>query len=114
MRAPKVTVAVPTLAAGEVLEACLRALESQTVDEFEVVVIDNSGTGRVQASHPEVFPHVRVIANQRNVGFGAAVNQAFRASTAPFLATLNDDAVADPRWLETLLADAEQRARPDV
>jgi GT2 family glycosyltransferase len=111
VRAPRVTVAVPTLAAGEVLEACLRALESQTVDEFEVVVIDNSGTGRVQASHPEVFPHVRVIANGRNVGFGAAVNQAFRTSTAPYLATLNDDAVADPRWLETLLADAEAHPR---
>ena len=94
---------MPTLAAGEVLEACLRALESQTVNEFEVVVIDNSGTGRVQASSS----HVRVISNSRNVGFGAAVNQAFRASTAPYLATLNDDAVADPRWLETLLADAE-------
>jgi GT2 family glycosyltransferase len=102
---------VPTLAAGEVLEACLRALESQTVDEFEVVVIDNSGTGRVQASNPQVSPRVRVIANQRNVGFGAAVNQAFRASTAPYLATLNDDAVADPRWLETLLADAEAHPR---
>ena len=98
---------MPTLAAGEVLEECLRALESQTVNEFEVVVIDNSGTGRVQASSPHISPRVRVIANQRNVGFGAAVNQAFRASTAPYLATLNDDAVADPRWLETLLADAE-------
>jgi GT2 family glycosyltransferase len=98
---------VPTLAAGEVLEACLRALESQTVNEFEVVVIDNSGTGRVKVSHPRV----RVIANQRNVGFGAAVNQAFRASNAPYLATLNDDAVADPRWLETLLADAEAHPR---
>jgi GT2 family glycosyltransferase len=98
---------VPTLAAGEVLEACLRALESQTVDEFEVVVIDNSGTGLVKASHPRV----RVIANERNVGFGAAVNQAFRASAAPYLATLNDDAVADPRWLETLLADADAHPR---
>ena len=102
---------MPTLAAGEVLEACLRALESQTVDEFEVVVIDNSGTGRVQAPNPQVSPRVRVIANQRNVGFGAAVNQAFHASTAPYLATLNDDAVADPRWLETLLADAEAHPR---
>ena len=98
---------MPTLAAGEVLEACLRALESQTVDEFEVVVIDNSGTGRVQASNPQVSPRVRVIANQRNVGFGTAVNQAFRASKAPYLATLNDDAVADPRWLEKLLAEAD-------
>ena len=107
----KVTVAVPTLAAGEVLEACLRALESQTVDEFEVVVIDNSGTGRVQACNPQAFPRVRVISNPRNVGFGAAVNQAFLASTAPYLATLNDDAVADPRWLEMLLADAEAHPR---
>jgi len=98
---------VPTLAAGEVLKACLRALESQTVDEFEVVVIDNSGTRCLQTSSPRV----RVIANDQNVGFGAAVNQAFRASSAPYLATLNDDAVADPRWLETLLADAEARPR---
>ncbi len=98
---------MPTLAAGEVLEACLRALESQTVDEFEVVVIDNSGTRRVQASNPRV----RVISNERNVGFGAAVNQAFRASNAPYLAALNDDAVADPRWLETLLADADAHPR---
>jgi GT2 family glycosyltransferase len=111
VRAPRVIVAVPTLAAGEVLEACLRALESQTVDEFEVVVIDNSGTGRVQACNPQAFRHVRVISNSCNVGFGAAVNQAFRASTAPYVATLNDDAVAGPRWLEGLLADAEAHPR---
>ena len=98
---------MPTLAGGEVLEACLRALESQTVDEFEVVVIDNSGTGRAQVASPRVSPRFQVIANQRNVGFGAAINQAFRASTAPYLATLNDDAIADPHWLETLVADAE-------
>ena len=98
---------MPTLASGEVLEACLRALESQTVNDFEVVVIDNSGTGRVQASSPRI----RVIANDRNVGFGAAVNQAFRASNATYLATLNDDAVADPHWLETLLADADMHPR---
>jgi GT2 family glycosyltransferase len=111
VRAPKVTVAVPTLAAGEVLEACLKALESQTVDEFEVVVIDNSGSGRARASCPGVSPRVRVITNQGNVGFGAAVNQAFRGSTAPYLATLNDDAVAHPRWLEMLLEDAEAHPR---
>jgi GT2 family glycosyltransferase len=95
-----------------VLEACLRALESQTVDEFEVVVIDNSGAGRVQMANPPFSSRVRVIANDHNVGFGAAINQAFRASSAPYLATLNDDAVADPRWLETLLADAD--AHPQI
>jgi GT2 family glycosyltransferase len=97
-----VTVAVPTLAAGDALADCLRSLESQTFDDFEVVVVDNSGTSSTQISSGRV----RLIANPRNVGFGAAVNQAFRSSQAPYLATLNDDAVAHPQWLAALVEDA--------
>jgi GT2 family glycosyltransferase len=104
---PTVTVVVPTLAADETLAACLDSLAHQTFTDFEVVVVDNSGRRSVQPRE-----RVRVIANDRNVGFGAAVNQAFHASTAPFVAVLNDDATADPRWLEALLTAVEER--PDV
>jgi GT2 family glycosyltransferase len=103
--APIVTVVVPTLAAGDALADCLRSLESQTLDRFEVIVVDNSGVRRAQSQDARV----RILANDRNVGFGAAVNQAFRASGAPYLATLNDDACAQPRWLELLIAAAEAR-----
>jgi GT2 family glycosyltransferase len=102
-----VTVAVPTLSADESLDECLASLERQTCSDFEVIVIDNSGRGAVAPSG-----RVRVIANEHNVGFGAAVNQAFQDSKAPFLAILNDDAVAQSGWLEALLAAVE--ARPDV
>ncbi len=94
---------MPTLAAGDALADCLRSLKSQTVTDFEVIVIDNSGTGLVHETGGEF----RVIANSRNVGFGAAVNQALLASQAPYLAVLNDDAVAAPEWLEALLREAE-------
>jgi GT2 family glycosyltransferase len=104
---PTVTVAIPTLAADETLTACLASLERQTLRGFEVIVVDNSGR---QAVKPQ--PHVRVIFNERNVGFGAAVNQAFRASKAPFLAVLNDDTIACPRWLEALILAME--ARPEA
>ena len=67
-----------------------------------MIVVDNSGERRVQADGARV----RVIANARNVGFGSAVNQAFRASQSEYLATLNDDAVADPHWLEKLIEAA--------
>lgn len=97
------TVAVPTLAAGDALAECLRSLESQTVTDFEVVVIDNSGRSLARSSGSRT----RVIVNKSNVGFGAAVNQAMRESQAPYLAALNDDAVARPDWLEALLRDAE-------
>ncbi len=103
----KVTVAVPTLAAGDALTDCLRSLESQTFDDFEVVVVDNSGTSLARISGERV----RLITNPRNVGFGAAVNQAFRSSEAPYLATLNDDAVAHPQWLAALVEDAGSHPR---
>jgi GT2 family glycosyltransferase len=100
---PKVTVAIPTLAQDETLADCLRALDSQTFEDFDVVVIDNSGANRV----PEGYSRLRVIVNSSNVGFGTAVNQAYRASQARYFAVLNDDAQPNPRWLESLVACAE-------
>ena len=47
-----------------------------------------------------------------NLGFGAAVNQGYRLGRAPFLATLNDDTVADPEWIAALLEAIE--SRPEV
>ena len=89
---------VPTLAADDALQECLASLALQSVRDFEVIVVDNSGAAKVPAAAAS-----RVIHNETNVGFGAAINQAYRVSDAPFLATLNDDAVAEPRWLESLL-----------
>ena len=98
---------IPTLAADAALEECLRSLEAQTFHGFEVIVIDNSGKGLARSS--AAAGAVRVIENDANRGFGAAVNQGLQASRAPFLATLNDDAVAQPGWLEALLRALEPR-----
>jgi GT2 family glycosyltransferase len=88
----------------------MESLERQTRRDFEVIVVDNSGQGLVRRNG--VAPMARVIENAENVGFGAAVNQAFRASQAPYLAALNDDAAAHPGWLNALVCAME--SRPDV
>ena len=101
---PTITVVVPTLAADETLTECLVALREQSCGDFEVVVVDNSGKRLIEPTGP-----VKVIANETNVGFGAAINQAFRESRAPFLAVLNDDAVPHPAWIESLLNAMQSR-----
>jgi GT2 family glycosyltransferase len=106
-----VTVVVPTLAADARLQECIAALEKQTQRGFEVIIVDNSGSGAVERSGA-ARPGVRVIEEQRNVGFGAAINDAFRQSRSPYLATLNDDAAPDPGWLAALVSAIE--ARPDA
>jgi len=104
-----VTVVVPTLSADARLKECVASLIGQTRQDLEVIVVDNSGTGLVRKNG--TAPGARVIENARNLGFGAAINQGIRASSTPYVATLNDDAVADARWAERLIAALD--ARPD-
>jgi GT2 family glycosyltransferase len=99
---------VPSLTAGDCLADCVRSIAAQTARDVEIVVIDNSGEGRAKRLD-FVRDHARIIENDRNTGFGAAVNQAIRSSDAPYVAVLNDDAIAGPRWLETMLAIMQER-----
>jgi GT2 family glycosyltransferase len=103
-------VVVPTLAADSRLRESIESLGRQTWREFEVIVIDNSGEERVRRNG--AAPGARVISNSSNLGFGAAINQGLRASAAPYLATLNDDAAAHPEWLRSLVGALERR--PDA
>lgn len=103
--------AIPTLTADRRLRECLLSLEKQTLRDFEVIIVDNSGAGLVRRSEAARFAG-RVLEPDHNLGFGAAINAAFHRSRARFLATLNDDAAAHPGWLAALLAVIQ--ARPDV
>jgi len=107
----RVQVVVPTLAAGPKLLGCLVSLLNQTERAFEVTVVDNSGQRLARQAGAERFG-ASVLENSRNVGFGAAINAACALSRAPFLATLNDDAVAHPDWIRAMLSAIE--ACPDA
>jgi GT2 family glycosyltransferase len=106
-----VTVVVPTLAADAKLLDCLASLEAQSLKAFETVVVDNSACAAIHRLGAARY-RFRLIENARNVGFGEAVNQGYQLRPAAFLAVLNDDAVAQPRWLEALVGALE--ARPEA
>ncbi len=57
------------------------------------------------------YSGVQLIRNQENRGFCAANNQGIRAAKGEFIALLNNDAEADPGWLEALVAAID--GRPD-
>jgi GT2 family glycosyltransferase len=85
---------------------CVSSLQNQTYRDFEVIIVDNSGKGfaRERLGHRS---GVTVIDAPRNLGFGAAVNEGWRRSGSPLLATLNDDAVAHPGWLGAMVRTLE-------
>lgn len=99
------------MAADPRLLDCLASLAAQTLPGVQVVVVDNSGTSAIHRLGAARF-RFRLIENRANAGFGAAVNQGWRLVPSEYCAVLNDDAIADPRWLDWLVAAMERR--PDV
>jgi GT2 family glycosyltransferase len=85
------------------LSPCLDALAGQEFRDFEVVLVDNGSTDGSVALLRERFSRVRVIVLERNTGFAAAVNVGIRAARGEYVALLNNDTVAKPRWLGALV-----------
>lgn len=97
---------IPTLYAGDNLRDTLDSLASQSFGDFDAVIVDNSGT-RIAAVHAaESRFDLSMIYMESNAGFGGAINEALKTTTAPLVALLNDDAPAHPDWLRALVDDA--------
>ncbi|HEU0131435.1 MAG TPA: glycosyltransferase [Mycobacteriales bacterium] len=103
---PPVAVVVPTWNGRDLLRDCLRALAAQDVPAAEVVVVDNGSTDGTRELLAAEFPDVRLVAFDRNSGFAPAVNAGIRATSTPWVALLNNDALPDPDWLGTLAREA--------
>lgn len=110
MPAPLVSVLLVSFNSGDDLDACLSALQRQNVSGgYEVVIVDNASSDEsarlveqwIRKSKAQVS--ARFIQNERNVGYAAANNQAFEASTGRVVVLLNPDAVLDEGCLQALV-----------
>jgi GT2 family glycosyltransferase len=99
--------------AAAVLDACLESLRSQRIDGgFETIVVEDASTDSTRDVLRRHEDHVRVIANERNLGFSESNNRAAREASGRVLLFLNADTeLLRPDVLERLAGAAEQ---PDV
>ncbi len=90
------------------LHRCLDSLR-EPEPEREVIVVDNASTDGSLRMLERDYPHVRVLRQSINLGFGAATNLAAEAASGSQLLLLNADA-----WLEAgALSHLERRLRED-
>ena len=88
----------------DVLEQCLKSIyASQTANQFEVWVVDNSSSDGSVQMVSESFSQVRLIANESNVGFAHANNQAINSSSGEYVMLLNPDTVIEKDVIESLV-----------
>ena len=95
----RVAIVVVTYRSGEVIGPCLDSFAH--LPDIEVIVVDNAST---DAGPQQVRDrNIRLIANPKNAGFAAAVNQGVRATEAPLILLLNPD-IRLQTGLEPLIA----------
>ena len=86
----------------ELVLECLGSLPKQgTGPSYEVIVVDN---GSVDGSGDALSRQtgITLIRNERNLGYAAAVNQAYRRASGDFVLLLNSDVDLTPTALSSL------------
>lgn len=86
------------------LENCLHSVFNalQQIDG-EVILVDNNSVDGSLKMLEQKFPKVKVIANDRNLGFSRANNQAMKIAKGEFILLLNPDTVVEEDTFQVCL-----------
>lgn len=98
---PLVSINLLTYNGRQYVENCLNSVLRQTYPHIEILVIDNASTdGTVNYLKQFEAPNLRVIFNQRNLGFAAGHNQGIKESQGEFILCLNQDVILDKDFIK--------------
>jgi GT2 family glycosyltransferase len=98
-----VSVVLVTWNSAQYLPRCLEALAQQTHRDLELIAIDNASVDESLA----LLKADKVIRNDSNRGFSAAVNQGIAVARGAYVLLLNPDCFLEPSYIELLVAAME-------
>jgi cellulose synthase/poly-beta-1,6-N-acetylglucosamine synthase-like glycosyltransferase len=100
---PRLSIIVPHLNEPEDLARCLDALTTQRTDgtEYEIIVVDN-GSAEPPRAVCAGFAGVR-LEIEPLPGPGPARNRGASVATAPLLAFIDADCIAEPSWIHAIV-----------
>ncbi|WP_298491253.1 glycosyltransferase [uncultured Maritimibacter sp.] len=108
---PKVSIIVPVHNVEPWVGACLESILSQSLEDFEVVVVDDASTDRSKElvrSYLARDDRIRLVELEQNVGLGFARNAGIKASQGEYIFFLDsDDLLGSDCTLEAAVQEAE-------
>jgi glycosyltransferase involved in cell wall biosynthesis len=110
-----VSIVIPAYNVADYIGACLKSIQQQTYENWEVIVIDDGSTDQTVVAIQAVVgqdQRFRLI-RQQNGGVSVARNTGIKAATGEYLAFLDGDDMWEPTFLTQLL-DAVQTDDVDM
>jgi glucosyl-dolichyl phosphate glucuronosyltransferase len=106
MFAPLITVIICTYNREKLLAQAIESLSRQTFSSelFEIIVVDNGSTDGTAKMVHKLFSTISNIkyVQENQQGLSHARNRGWREALAPFVAYMDDDAIADFHWVENI------------
>ena len=103
-----ISIIIVTWNTKDLLQKCLDSIYKTIHDiTFEIIVIDNASEDDTVVMLRGKFPHITLLKNSRNLGFGAANNQGFRIMRGRYALLLNSDTVLTIHAVEELFTFME-------
>ncbi len=87
---------------------CLHALENQTFQDFEIIIVENGSTDNSLEvinsflSESPIGSRTNVVALNRNLGFAGGNIEGLKYASGKFIALLNNDTEPRESWLQEL------------
>ncbi len=103
----QLSIVLVTWNSARYLRRCLAGIAQQTVRDAELIVVDNASADESLSLIPA---NARLIRNDTNRGFSAAVNQAIAIANGAFVLVVNPDCHLMPDYAERLLRVFEDAA----
>lgn len=107
----KVSVIIPFKNNIQLTKNCLQSIYEVTTKtySFEIILVDDASTELFSfESYQMGYGNLRVIRNEKNLGFASSCNLGAKAANGNYLLFLNNDTLALEGWLENLVTMLEE------
>lgn len=110
---PNISLIIPVYNVAHYIEACLASLIAQTIDDVEIILVDDHGSDdSIQVAQNYIAEHpsgkqFRFLATPQNMGPGAARNIGIEAAQGEYIGFVDSDDVVAPDYCEQLYTAAK-------
>ena len=110
MPQPKVSIIVPVYNVENYLERCISSLRNQTLEDIEIILVDDSSTdSSLEICNKMAMEDSRIkVIHKENEGAGLARNEALRVATGEYIGFLDSDDFVEADMFKTLYDKAVQ------
>jgi GT2 family glycosyltransferase len=103
---PHISIVVLNYNGGKYIQECIESVLKSEYDNFELLIVDNNSTDQSIDIIQTVFSNdhrIKLVRNNKNVGFAEGNNIGARHSIGKYLVMLNVDTVVQPKWLAEVI-----------